>query len=327
MASLLGIDVGTSGSRVVIVNEDGRVAGVGDSRARAVHVAENCVGRTGAGGLVARQPRGDTRGTEEEPEQSPARFAPSVSPARCTAACCWMRTVRSCGRPSSGAISGPRRNAGGSPKRSARLACSTLTSNPALTNFTLPKLLWVRAHEPECVAARSPCAAAEGFRPPAAQRRICHRRRRRVGHADARRRAPPVVAGECSRRQGSIPAVLPRVFESPEICARVSSKRGGRNRTARGDADRRGRRRSGCRRDRNGDHSPGRGQRHDRNVGSGVRRDRSPGARSEGTPSHVLSRDSGSLARDGCHAGGGSVAALAPRAARTGAHRETRLTR
>ena len=51
-----------------------------------------------------------------------------------------------------GATNGRKRSATSSPSASARRACIELTSNPALTGFTLPKLLWVRRTEPDAWA-------------------------------------------------------------------------------------------------------------------------------------------------------------------------------
>jgi xylulokinase len=97
----------------------------------------------------------------------------------------------------------------------------SLTSNPALTNFTLPKLLWVRAHEP------------------AAWRRVRHvllpkdfvRLRLSGEHAIDVADASGTLMLDVVRRQWSRevldaaaidPVMLPNVFESQEICARVS---------------------------------------------------------------------------------------------------------
>jgi xylulokinase len=96
-----------------------------------------------------------------------------------------------------------------------------LTSNPALTNFTLPKLLWVRAHEP------------------AAWRRVRHvllpkdfvRLRLSGEYATDATDASGTLLLDVARRQwsheivvaaGLDAAILPRLFESPEVCARVS---------------------------------------------------------------------------------------------------------
>jgi xylulokinase len=96
-----------------------------------------------------------------------------------------------------------------------------LTSNPALTNFTLPKLLWVRAHEP------------------AAWRRVRHvllpkdfvRLRLSGEYATDVADASGTLMLDVARRRwsheivvaaGLDAAILPRLFESPEVCARVT---------------------------------------------------------------------------------------------------------
>ena len=96
-----------------------------------------------------------------------------------------------------------------------------LTSNPALTEFTLPKLLWVRAHEPDVwrASARAP---AEGLRPLPAERRARHRRRRRVGDADARRRAAPLVAARCSTPLASTRALPAGLRVAGDLRARLA---------------------------------------------------------------------------------------------------------
>ena len=98
-----------------------------------------------------------------------------------------------------------------------------LTSNPALTNFTLTKLLWVRTHEPD------------------AWRRVRHvllpkdfvRLRLSGEYATDVADASGTLLLDVARRQWSQQmtdaadlnrAILPRVVESPEICARVSAQ-------------------------------------------------------------------------------------------------------
>ena len=68
-----------------------------------------------------------------------------------------------------------------------------LTSNPALTGFTLPKLLWVRRTEPDAWArVRHVLLPKDYIRLPP-DRADGHRRRRRIGHAALRRGAPNLV--------------------------------------------------------------------------------------------------------------------------------------
>ena len=102
----------------------------------------------------------------------------------------------------------------------------SLTSNPALTNFTLPKLLWVRTHEP------------------AAWKRVRHvllpkdfiRFKMSGEYATDVADGSGTLMLDVARRRwsremldaaGVEESMLPGVFESPEICARVSSEGAG----------------------------------------------------------------------------------------------------
>ena len=96
-----------------------------------------------------------------------------------------------------------------------------LTSNPALTNFTLTKLLWVRTHE---AAAWS---RVRHVLLPKDYVRFRLSGERAIDVADA----SGTLLLDVARRQWSADmlaatgldeAILPRVFESSEVCARVS---------------------------------------------------------------------------------------------------------
>jgi xylulokinase len=96
-----------------------------------------------------------------------------------------------------------------------------LTSNPALTNFTLTKLLWVRAHEPETWARVRHVLLPKDY----VRWRLSGEHAIDVADASgtlmldvARRRWSTDVLEQVGIAAG----LLPRVFESPEICARVS---------------------------------------------------------------------------------------------------------
>jgi xylulokinase len=96
-----------------------------------------------------------------------------------------------------------------------------LTSNPALTNFTLPKLLWVRAHEPAAWGRVRHVLLPKDF----VRLRLSGEYATDVADASgtlmldvARRR----WSHEIVVAAGLDAAILPRLFESPEVCARVS---------------------------------------------------------------------------------------------------------
>jgi len=98
-----------------------------------------------------------------------------------------------------------------------------LTSNPALTNFTLPKLLWVRTHEPDAWKRVRHVLLPKDF----VRLRLSGEYAIDVADASGtlmldvaqRRWSQEVIdaAGIDSR-------TLPRVFESPDICAHVSAR-------------------------------------------------------------------------------------------------------
>jgi xylulokinase len=98
-----------------------------------------------------------------------------------------------------------------------------LTLNPALTNFTLTKLLWVRAHEPEIWARVRHVLLPKDY----VRFRLSDEYAIDVADASG------TLMLDVARRQwsdellnlvGVDRALLPEVFESPAICARVSSQ-------------------------------------------------------------------------------------------------------
>jgi xylulokinase len=219
---VIGIDIGTGGSRAVVVGEDGRLlasstvehAPFASARAawaeqdphdwwRAAHGATRAAietagvsGRDLAGVGLSGQMHGavllDEAGTV---------LRPSIiwCDQRTDAECEWLdRTVGS--------------------ERLLRL-----TLNPALTNFTLTKLLWVRTHEPDI------------------WRRVRHvllpkdyvRLRLSGEYAIDVADASGTLMLDVARRQWSDELlkavdidrrVLPAVFESPAVCARVTGE-------------------------------------------------------------------------------------------------------
>ncbi len=97
----------------------------------------------------------------------------------------------------------------------------TLTSNPALTNFTLTKLLWVRSHEPDIWARVRHVLLPKDY----VRYRLSGEFAIDVADASgtlmldvARRR----WSQEIMEAVGIDAGILPALFESPEVCARVS---------------------------------------------------------------------------------------------------------
>jgi xylulokinase len=97
-----------------------------------------------------------------------------------------------------------------------------LTSNPALTNFTLTKLLWIRTHEPDVWGRVRHVLLPKDYV------RFRLSGEHAIDVADASGTLMLDVARRCWSRDmldatGIDERVLPALFESPDICARVSA--------------------------------------------------------------------------------------------------------
>jgi xylulokinase len=97
-----------------------------------------------------------------------------------------------------------------------------LTANPALPNFTLTKLLWVRTHQPAIFARIAHVLCPKDF----------VRLRLTGEYAIDMQEASGTLLLDVTHRRWSVPvaeaagiplAWLPRLFEGPEICARIST--------------------------------------------------------------------------------------------------------
>jgi len=222
MNVVLGIDVGTGGSRVVIVGEDGQVS----------------ASATGAHAPFS-SPR--TAWAEQEPEDwwRASREAIREALAKSGTEPSSIRAIGLSGQ-MHGAVLLDEASA---VVRPAIIWCDQrteaecrwlnetigaarlleLTSNPALTNFTLTKLLWVRQHEPDVWRRVRRMLLPKDF----VRLRLSGEYATDMADASGtlmldvahRRWSQEVVDAS-----GLDASILPRVFESPEVCARVSSQ-------------------------------------------------------------------------------------------------------
>ena len=219
---LLGIDVGTGGTRALVVGDDGRVLGAGTSD----HAP-----------FVSPQP-----GWAEQSPDDWWRAAVVALRAALTASRLEPRTISAIGV--SGQMHGAvlldadlqvvrpaiiwcdQRTEAECAWLNCTIGAASLlshTCNPALTNFTLTKLLWVRAHEPE------------------AWRRVRHvllpkdyvRLRLSGSLAMDVTDASGTLMFDVARRQwsrdildgaGIDPTLLPDTFESADVCSYVSEE-------------------------------------------------------------------------------------------------------
>ena len=218
--ALLGIDVGTGGTRALVVDEAGRVL--------AAAAADHAPFRSPRPGWAEQEPDDWWRATQEAIRTVIA--AAAIDPHRVHAiglsgqmhgavvlddhghvirpAIIWcdQRTVSECEWLNE--VVGA----------DAVLTC---TANPALTNFTLPKLLWLRAHEPDTWARARHLLLPKDY----VRFRLSDTLAMDVTDASG------TLMFDVSRRQWSpeivdavgIPAgMLPPVFESAQPCAVVS---------------------------------------------------------------------------------------------------------
>jgi xylulokinase len=222
MASLLGIDVGTSGSRVVIVDEHGRVI--------ASATAEHAPFASPKTAWAEQDPEDWWRATCDAIRTAVTKNEPHAS------------SIRAIGL--SGQMHGSvLLDESGKVVRPAIIWCDqrteaearwltetlgaprllALTSNPALTNFTLTKLLWVRAHEPAAWQRVRHVLLPKDF----VRLRLSGEYATDVADASGTLMLDVVRrrwSQEMIEAAGIDSTILPRVFESPDICARLTAK-------------------------------------------------------------------------------------------------------
>ena len=148
MPHLLGIDIGTSGTKTLICDEDGKVL--------ATAMAEHPISSPKPG-WSEQDPedwwqatcRGHQGGAEEGEAEGGRRRRDRAVGADARQRVPRRRPQSRCGRPCSGTTSGRPSSARRSKQKAGgREALIELVANPALTGFTAPKILWVRQNEP-----------------------------------------------------------------------------------------------------------------------------------------------------------------------------------
>ncbi len=288
-----------------------RGGGIGCQRTRAHPLRTHRLGRTGARGLVARGTRGHRRragsrqatGAEIEAIGLTGQMHGCVmldadgEVLRPALIWCDQRTQPECDWLEA---------------KIGRERLIELTCNPALPNFTLTKLLWVRTHQPEIFGRIAHVLCPKDY----------VRFRLTGEYAIDMQEASGTLLLDVAHRRWSqevaeaagIPmSWLPRLFEGPEICARISAAGASRNRPGRRNSRSRGRGRSGRRRRRHGH----RGNRlrlgHHRHQRRRLRLHRQAHHGPPGPPPHLLPRRPRPLARHGRNQRRRPLAALVPR--------------
>ncbi len=219
---VLGIDVGTSGSRALVLGEDGRLLGSS--------TAEHAAFRSPQAAWAEQDPADWWRASQEAIQGVLKRTG--IAPATISA-------VGLTGQMHGAVLLDER----GEVLRPAIIWCDQrteqecrwlddtvgkarlleLTANPALTNFTLTKLLWVRTHEPALWKKVRHVLLPKDYVRYQLSGEFA------IDVADAsgtlmldvvRRR----WSQEMMDAVGIDAAVLPALFESPEVCGRVSAR-------------------------------------------------------------------------------------------------------
>ena len=217
---VLGIDIGTSGSRAVLLDDGGRLV--------ASATADHAPFRSPRTGWAEQDPDDWWRACQEAVRavlrqgSAAGRVQPSGCPGRCTARCCSTSAVTSFGPSIIWCDQRTEDECRWLNDTVGATRLLELTSNPALTNFTLTKLLWVRAHEPRLWARVRHVLLPKDY----VRFRLSGEYATDVADASgtlmldvARRRWS---RDDARRRRTSTHVCCPRVFESPEVCARVS---------------------------------------------------------------------------------------------------------
>ena len=219
---LLGIDVGTGGTRAVLLDETGRVLSTADSEHAAMAspqigwaeqdpqdwwraaclAVKNCLAKGGvsSGEVDGIGVTGQMHGLVLLDADGQV-LRPSII-------WCDQRTEEQCREIT---------------QRIGAQRLIQLAANPALTGFTLPKILWVREHEPQIWArARSILLPKDYVR-----YRLTGAKATDVADASGTLLFDVVNrrwSGEMLKVFDIKPELLPKVFESPEIASQVSKE-------------------------------------------------------------------------------------------------------
>ncbi len=201
-----------------------------------------------------------------------------------------------------------------------------LTCNPALANFTLTKCLWVRENEP------AKWEKVRSLMLPKDYVRFQLTGERATDVADASGTLLLDVAHRCWSKEMLAAvemdeSILPALFESPEICGRISAAGAAATGLKIGTPVVAGAGDQAAGAIGYGSRLSGNSQRDHRNFGSSFRRHGCSIARSKRKAAYILPRGSRALVRDGRDSSGWPLAALVQRPVWCARGRSTRVVR
>ena len=178
----LGIDIGTGGSRALLVDAQGAVAAGFTAPHEDMRMERPAVGRAATRELVGRRAEGRPAACSQRPAPR-ARTCKAVGLSGQMHGLILLDAANDVIRPS--LIWCDQRSQAQVDFVNATVGRDdvvTLTANPMLTGFTLPKLLWVRDNEPANFERVRKSPAAQGLRALPPHRRVRHRSLRRLRH-------------------------------------------------------------------------------------------------------------------------------------------------
>ena len=203
----LGIDVGTGGTRAVLINRAGKVL--------ASHSADHAPIASAHVGWAEQDPEDWWRAAQEAIlgalkaaalRAMAHKSEPSASPARCTAASCSTPTAASSAPRSSGATSAPSPSATGSTTPSATKKSSSSSPTPRSPTSPSPNSSGSASTSPKSSRRSRHVLCPKDYVRFRMTGDLRHRHAGGLRHTAARRRPPPLVAG--SRRRRRHPDVL-----------------------------------------------------------------------------------------------------------------------
>ncbi|HEX5236826.1 MAG TPA: xylulokinase [Silvibacterium sp.] len=214
----LGLDVGTGGTRAVLVNAQGKLVGAASS--------EHAAFRSPQPGWAEQDPEDWWRAAQQAIREVLTASGATVDAVGLTGQMHGAVMLDVAGEVLRPSLIWCDQRTGSEcdwlHKEIGRERLIELTANPALPNFTLTKLLWVRKHEPELFTRIAHVLCPKDY----VRFRLTGTYAMDVQEASgtllldvANRR----WSSEVARAAGIPESWLPQLFESPDVCARISA--------------------------------------------------------------------------------------------------------
>ena len=225
--AFLGLDIGTSSVKALLVDGDQTRRRGGDRPARRVPDLSRC-GANRTPGTGSRASRRRCRPCAARRRRLSRDWPPSAFPARCTARRFSTPPASRCAPRSCGTTAAPSRNARNCPRRVPDFL--NKAGNLAMPGFTGVKAMWVAEHEPDIFAATRRILLPKDYVRFALTGEAVSENVRRRGHPLARHRRPALERGAYRRDRFETFRTCrrwSRVRKFPPISRRASRRPGG----------------------------------------------------------------------------------------------------